>query len=226
MASPLPFLFIAAFPVAGYLAYRSWQQDQRRKQQIRTWATNNGYTYEAENDAWCERWNGEPFGNGDHRRAENVVNGATSKRPFIAFDYSYQTHSSDGKGGRTTQTHRYTVTVVQMPTFLPTLQVTPESVFTRMGHALGLDDIDLESEDFNRKFRVHANDRKFASDVLTPRTMQALLARPATSWRISGSDILSWTEDRLSPLLVTKSASTLELVIDGIPSFVWKDHSS
>jgi hypothetical protein len=226
MASPLPYLFFAAFPVAGYLAYRSWQQDQRRKQQIRTWATNNGYTYEAENDAYCERWTGEPFGNGDHRRAENVVNGSTAGRPFIAFDYSYQTHSSDGKGGRTTQTHRYTVTAVQMPTFLPTLQVTPESVFTRMGHALGLDDIDLESEDFNRKFRVHANDRKFASDILTPRTMQALLARPATSWRISGNDILSWADERLSPLLVTKSASTLELVIDGIPSFVWKDHSS
>jgi hypothetical protein len=95
-----------------------------------------------------------------------------------------------------------------------------------MGHALGLDDIDLESEDFNRKFRVHANDRKFASDVLTPRTMQALLARPETSWRISGTDILGWSDGRMTPLLVTTSVSTLELVLDGIPSFVWKDHSS
>ena len=226
MASPLPYLFIAVAPVAGYLAYRSYQQEQRRKQQIQTWATNNSYSYVAEDDAWCERWGGEPFGNGDHRRAENIVNGATGKRTFVAFDYSYQTHSSDSKGGRTTETHRYTVTAVQIPTFLPTLQVTPESVFSRMCHAFGLDDIDLESEDFNRTFRVHANDRKFASDVLTPRTMQALLARPVTSWRISGSDILGWTDGRMTPLLVTKTASTLELVIDGIPSFVWKDHSS
>lgn len=226
MPSPVPYLFVAAFPVAGYLAYRSWQQDQRRRQQIRTWATNNGYGYEAEDDAWCERWSGQPFDEGDHRRAENVVNGTAGKRGFVAFDYSFQTHSSNGKGGRTTETHRYAVTAVQLPAFLPTLQVTPENVLTRMGHALGLDDIDLESEDFNRKFRVHANDRKFASDVLTPRTMQALLARPSMSWRISGTDILSWAEERMTPLLVTKAASTLELVIDGIPSFVWKDHSS
>jgi len=226
VASPLPYLFIAVAPVAGYLAYRSYQQEQRRKQQIQTWATNNRYSYVSEDDAWCQRWGGEPFGNGDHRRAENIVNGATGKRTFVAFDYSYQTHSSDSKGGRTTETHRYTVTAVQIPTFLPTLQVTTESVFSRMGHAFGLDDIDLESEDFNRTFRVHANDRKFASDVLTPRTMQALLARPVTSWRISGSDILGWTDGRMTPLLVTKTASTLELVIDGIPSFVWKDHSS
>lgn len=226
MASPVPFVFLAGFPVVAYLAYRSWRQDQRRKQQIQTWAAKNRYAYEAENDAWCERWNGDPFGDGDHRRALNVVNGATSKRPFIAFDYSYQTHSSDGRGGRSTQTHHYVVTAVQLPTFLPLLQVTPESVFTRIGHSLGLDDIDLESEDFNRRFRVHANDRKFASDVLTPRTMQSLLARPTMSWRINGTDILAWSEGRMNPLLVTKATSTLELVIDGIPSFVWKDHSS
>ena len=225
-ASPLPFFFLAAIPVAGFLAYRSWQQDQRRKQLIRTWAAKNTYSYEAEDDGWCERWNGDPFGEGDHRRAQNVVNGATARRPFIAFDYSYETHSTDGRGNSSTQTHRYAVTAVQLPNFLPTLQVTPENVLTRIGHALGLDDIDLESEDFNRKFRVHCNDRKFASDVLTPRTMQALLARPAVSWRISGTDILTWSEGRMTPLLVTQAASTLELVVDGIPSFVWKDHSS
>ena len=226
MASPVPFLFVAALPVAGYLAYRSWQQDQRRKQLIRTWAANNGYGYDVEDDGWCERWTGDPFGEGDHRRAENVVKGATARRPFVAFDYSYQTHSSDGRGGRTTQTHRYVVTAVTLPAYLPTLQVTPENVLTKVGHAFGLDDIDLESEDFNRRFRVHASDRKFASDVLTPQTMQALLARPALSWRIAGTDILTWSEDRLTPLLVMQGTSTLDLVIDGIPSFVWKDHSS
>src|SRR3954453_1707074 len=203
-ASPVPFLFLAALPVAGYLAFRSWQQDQRRKGQIRTWAANNRYTYEAANDGWCERWTGDPFGEGDHRRAENVVSGATASRPFSAFDYSYQTHSNNGRGGRTTTTHRYCVTSVQLPAYLPLLQVTPESVLTGIGHALGLDDIDLESEDFNRRFRVYANDRKFASDVLSPRTMQALLARPAQSFRITGSDILTWADGRMSPLAVTK----------------------
>jgi len=114
---------------------------------------------------------------------------------------------------------------LQLAAFLPTLQVTPENVLTRIGHSLGLDDIDLESEDFNRRFRVHASDRKFASDVLTPRTMQSMLARPAVSWRIAGTDILTWVDGRMTPLAVTKALSTLELVVDGIPSFVWKDHS-
>jgi Protein of unknown function (DUF3137) len=225
MASVVPYLFFAAIPVAGYAAYRNYQANQQRKELLFTWANNSGYQYAVEDDSMCERWNGDPFDEGDHRRAQNVITG-TAKAPFSAFDYSYQTHTSDGRGGRTTTTHHYYVTALQLPGFLPTLQVTPENVLTRMGHALGLDDIDLESEDFNRKFRVHASDRKFASDCLTPRTMQALLARPAACWRINGTDILTWTEGRMSPSSVLEDLSTLQLVIDGIPSFVWKDHQA
>jgi uncharacterized protein DUF3137 len=224
MASPVPFLFFLGIPAIGFAAYQSWRKDQRRRQALQTWAGKNGYSYTAEDDRWCERWNGDPFGEGDHRRAKNVITG-TAKLPFSAFDYSYQTHNSDGRGGRTTTTHHYSVTALEFSGFLPTLQVTPESVFTRIGHSLGLDDIDLESEDFNRRFRVHANDRKFASDVLTPRTMQALLARPTLSWRITGNDMVSWAEGSTTAVGVTAALSTMQLVVDGIPSFVWKDHS-
>ena len=116
------------------------------------------------------------------------------------------------------------MTSLQLPAYLPRLQVTPENILTRIGNALGLDDIELESEDFNRKFRVHADDPKFASDVLSPRTMQALLAQPAVSWRFEGSDIVGWEEGKLSPTRALALASTLNLVVDGIPSFVWHDH--
>ena len=225
MASVVPYLFFGAIPVVGYAAYRSYQANQKRKALLLTWATNSGYQYSVEDDSMCERWNGDPFGEGDHRRAQNVITG-TAKAPFSAFDYSYQTHSSDGRGGRTTTTHHYTVTALQMPAYLPDLQVTPENLLTRIGHSLGLDDIDLESEDFNRRFRVHASDRKFASDCLTPRTMQALLTRPEVCWRISGTDILTWGEGRISPSSVLEDLATLQLVVDGIPSFVWKDHQS
>ena len=224
MGAWFPFvLFVALAAVVGYFGYRSWQQDQKRRQLLMMWATNSGFAYVVEDDSWCNRWNGTPFGEGDHRKAENVITGTVANKPFASFDYSYQTHSSDGKGGRSTTTHRYVVTSVQLPTLLPQLQVTPENLMTRLGNALGLDDIELESEDFNRRFRVHARDRKFACDVLTPRTMQLLLSRPALSWRIDGSDIVAWEDDRLSPSVVLATTSQLREIIDGIPSFVWHD---
>src|SRR4029079_1476722 len=93
------------------------------------WSAGNGYNFAVEDDGWCSRWSGPPFNDGDHRRARNVVTGQLGDRPFAAFDYSYETHSSDGKGNRTTQTHHYVVSSLQLPAYLPTLQVTPESVF-------------------------------------------------------------------------------------------------
>jgi hypothetical protein len=215
----------AAVPIAAFRASRNWQQEQRRREQRLAWATNSGYGFAVEDDSWCERWQDPPFGQGDHRRARNVVTGRLGDYPMAAFDYSYQTHSSDGRGGRTTTTHRCAVATLQLPTYLPRLQVTPENLFSRLGNVLGLDDIELESEQFNRAFRVHADDRKFASDVLTPRTMEFLLTRRDFSWRIVGADILGWQDGHLSPAVALETTSTLQRIAAGIPSFVWKDHS-
>jgi hypothetical protein len=222
----LPFLlFFVAVPIIGYIAYRGWKQEQKRRELLLQWSTNSGYTYAARDDSWCQRWTGAPFGQGDHRQAQNIVTGQKGEHYFATFDYSYETHSTDSKGNRTTTTHRYVVTALRLPAYLPRLQVTPEGFFSRIGNALGLDDIELESEDFNRRFRVHSNDRKFATDVLSPRTMEALLARPDTSWRIEGPDILTWQDGRLTPAAAMAMCAGLETVVAGIPSFVWKDHS-
>ena len=221
----LPYLVLLLIPVGAYLAYRGWKQEQKRREELLVWCTQNGFQFTVRDDQWCNRWSGTPFGDGDHREAKNVVVGRLGDQPFAAFDYSYQTHSTDSKGNRTTTTHRYVVTSLQLSTALPRLQVTPEGIFGRIGNALGLDDVELESEDFNRRFRVHADDRKFASDVLSPRTMEALLALPDMRWRIEGVDILSWQDDRLTPQVVATMTSHLQTVVAGIPSFVWKDHS-
>jgi hypothetical protein len=206
-----------------YFAYRSYKADQKRRALLMTWATSSGFAFAAEDDRWCGRWSASPFGEGDHREAKNVVTGTVQERAFVAFDYSYQTHNYNNNGSPNTTTHHFVVTALALPALLPRLQVTPENLLTRFGNALGLDDIELESEEFNRKFRVHASDRKFACDVLTPRTMQLLLSRPAVSWRIDGSDIIAWQDGKLTPALLLATESELRAVVDGIPSFVWHD---
>lgn len=218
-------LVVGGVALVAYLAYRSWKQEQQRREQLLLWSTSSGYRFAVEDDSWCTRWQGIPFDEGDHRQARNVVTGQLGEHPFGAFDYTFQTHSSDGKGNRTTTSHHYVVAALQLPTYLPRLQVTPESMFSRIGNALGLDDIELESEQFNRAFRVHADDRKFASDVLTPRTMEFLLGRHDFSWRIEGVDILAWQDGELTPAVAVTMTGTLQRIAAGIPSFVWKDHS-
>jgi hypothetical protein len=208
-----------AIAVGGYLL------EQKRRERLMQFALKRGWQYTGEVPALCDRWPGTPLGKGDHPRARNVLSGTESGRPFTAFDYTYETHSTDSKGNRTTTTHRWMITVVPMQGYLGRVEVVPEGVMDRMAGAVGLvQDIDLESEDFNRRFRVSATSPKLASDVLTPRTMQYLLAMDAEGWRTCGSDLVGFAQGRLDPAEVVKTCAVLGAVHAGIPTLVWKDH--
>ncbi|MDT7572656.1 MAG: hypothetical protein QOE05_2830 [Actinomycetota bacterium] len=208
--------------VVGFFAC---QADKKRRALLQAYALSNGWTYVPRDDSWCGRFDGSPFGQGDNRKATNILTGTYEGAPMVAFDYSYETSSTDSKGHRSKTTHRYAVCALRLPAWLPGLELSPESALTRLAGHLGLGDVELESEDFNRQYRVHAANPKFAYDVLNPRTMAALLARPALHLRLAGVDALSWESGRLVPADLLARLSTLQLLVAGIPSFVWADHA-
>ena len=98
----------------------------------------------------------------------------------MSFDYEYKTQTTNGKQ-TTTQVHRFSVLGLSMGIRMPPLSVDPENFLERFVGRLTGNDIDLESEEFNRAFTVGCPDRKFASDVLHPQMMEFLLAAPAAS---------------------------------------------
>ena len=212
---------VLAACVIGYLQYR---RETARRGALAAFAASKGWSYSARDDSWAGRFTGTPFGRGDHRQARNIVRGTDHGHELVAFDYSYQTHDSDGSSTRSS-TCRFTVCALALPAVLPHLELTPESVLSRIGGTLGLQDIQLESEDFNRRYRVTADDPKFAYDVLSPRTMQALLTREPLHLRIAGSDALCWAEGRSTPVALLARLSALTTLLAGIPSYVWSDHT-
>jgi Protein of unknown function (DUF3137) len=224
--SALPWLLFAAllvsFAVAGVLGY---QKDKKRRAALQGYAASNGWSYTASDVSWCVRFSGTPFDTGDNLKARNILQGSWNAMPMVAFDYSYETHSTDDKGGRSTTVHRFAICALQLRAPLPMLQLTPESLLSRVADALGATDIELESEDFNRRYRVKARDPKFAYDVLNPRTMQALMSLPAQNLRLLDVDAITWAPGRLAPVDLPARLSTLKLLVDGIPSFVWADHT-
>jgi hypothetical protein len=221
---------IAVLGVAAIAAilWLVWRAEQKRTAALRAFVTAHGLTYTERDDRQCAR-EGSPFGIGDTRRATHVVNGRDTlsgspvTRDFVAFDYSYVTTSSNGKS-TTRTTHHYAVLVVRLPTWLPTVQVTEENVFHRIGGLLGFEDITLESEDFNRRFRVTADDRKLAYDVLPARTMEALMGRKDVALRIQNSELIAWDGGRIDPEGLAGRLATSAALLDGIPDFVWADH--
>jgi hypothetical protein len=218
-------LLLLGVAVVIVVAVLSYQADKKRRALLASFALSNGWTYVARDDGWCERFEGTPFGEGDNRKADNVLRGPYSGTEMVAFEYSYQTHSTDSKGNRSTSTHRFAVCVLELRAALPRLELSPETAMSRLAGHLGFGDVELESEDFNRHYRVGADDPKFAYDVLNPRTMEALLARPALHIRLDGTDAVCWDSGRLDPADLLARLSTLQLVITGIPSFVWSDRA-
>ena len=103
----------------------------------------------------------------------------------------------------------------------------PENLLTRAAGAAGMaSDIDLESEDFNRRFRVaraqrQAGQRRAAAahDGLPRR----LPDDTVPSFRLQAAHLIAWRDGRLEPADVVRTCAVLDRVIDGIPSFVWRD---
>jgi hypothetical protein len=218
-----PLLVLGLVGLVGLVGWWSWAQAKKRRELFQQFALGQGWRWTARQDGWCERFRGTPFGTGDDRKALNVLEGAFRGRPMVAFDYSYETHSTDSKGNTTTQTHRYAICALSMPAPLPELELVPEGFLGRVGTMLGMQDIELESEDFNRRFRVRCTEPKLAYDVLPARTMEALLARPALHVRLSGTDALCWEGGAHSPSELLARLDTLSTLLDGVPAFVWSD---
>jgi len=222
---PAVVFFLPVVGVVFAVAILAFKAEQKRRAELLNFALSKGWMFSPGDPlGLTNRWDGTPFGRGHARQVSNVVRGKERGRDLVSFDYRYTESDTDSNGRRSSRTYRYHVTAVHLPAFLPTIEVSAENVLTRMGGALGMQDIELESEDFNRRYRVRSDNTKFACDVLTPRTMEYLLRGPATAWRTEGTDVLCWDTGRSSPLDILRHVAMLTGIVDGIPAFVWKDH--
>jgi hypothetical protein len=222
-----PVLIVAvAIVIAGGVVYFNYMAAKKRREAFAAFAAQQGLAYQPENHALANQWSGTPFQTGDHWRVKNVLTGPFQGRQIVAFDYSYQTHSTDSKGRRSTTTHKFGVVVMQLPGPLPHLEVTHEGIFGgALANAFGFADLQFESEQFNRAFRVKADDPRFGHAVIHPRMMEMLLARGEIGWRIEGNSLVGWDNGAHNPAEVMNRLQLLQLVTDHVPPYVWRDYA-
>lgn len=210
-----------AVGVAGYLAAK------KRREGMAALAARRGWSYAERDDRWVHAFEGSPFGLGHDRQARNVLTGSYDGRPFVSLDYVYYTtETSTDSEGRTTRrevSHPFGVTGLDMGAAFPPLEVTPEGMIGRFFGRLTNRDIELESEDFNRAFTVTCPDRKFASDVLHPRTMELLLQWPESAFRLEGRWILDCESGQVPLEQIEPRLARVDAIVDQVPDFVWKE---
>jgi hypothetical protein len=187
-AALFPVIIIGAVVVFGLVAYLGWKAEQKRIAELRAYAARRGWTYTDRDDSWHESFTGSPFDSGHNRRSTKVLHGSHDGRESVVFDFVYHTtETSTDSNGRTSsheEAHRFNVVALSLGAATPGLSVSPEGAFGRLLGRMFNSDVELESEEFNRAFTVHADDRKFAFDVLHPRMMELLLQHRDTAWRI------------------------------------------
>jgi hypothetical protein len=206
--------------VLGGLVLTWWYQ-RKRIAALQAWASRIGWTYVGADSSLLGRWRGQPFGIGHSRRVSELVTGPFGPFPASSFRYRYTTGS-----GKNQTTHSYHVMTMSLPTFLPTLELTPEGIGARIAKVFGAEDLQFESEEFNKLWRVEARDLKFASDVLHPRALERLCRPDAAgmSLRIEGTDVLCWEIGSPDVDRIAARLGVLRALVDSIPRFVWLDH--
>ena len=210
-------IFVGAPVLIGLAVW--WQITQTKADQA--WAASVGWQVLGSDPTLADRWRGTPFGVGHGRRVSRLMAGPFQGRAAMSFAYRYSTGS-----GKSESTYTFHVIAMALPAYLPNLQLTPENLGDRIAKTFGSQDIEFESDDFNRAWRVQAGVQKFAHDVIHPRTMERLLRADARrlNIRIEGTEVLCWTAGSLRTDVVAQRLQVLKALVDAIPRYVWLDH--
>lgn len=226
MNSALPvLLFVGIFILIVVGIVYAFYAKKKRRTAIASFALRHGLSF-TQHDPYDipVTYEFRLFSMGDGRGAENVVTGEWKGRRIIEADYWYYNESTDTKGHRSRSYSRFQIALVPIGAYLPKVQIAGENIFTRLADHVGLEDINFESEEFNRTFNVKSGDRKFAFTLIDARMMQWLLYLGKTyNLETSGSEVLVYRR-RSKPEEIPTLLDVADQTIDRIPRLVWEDY--
>jgi hypothetical protein len=173
---------------------------------------------------FLQRFEGfSPFGQGHNISIDNLLMGRRDRSDWYAFDYLYHTTQSDGKTTRQVP-HPTGVVAVRLPLALPRLTMAPENIFHKIGNVLGMDELDFELEEFNKRYWVQCSDRKMAYDLLHPKMIDYLMTKPPRHWQVAGQFVLLTRGGYYSPDEIRSLIDEIQGFIALVPRYVEQDH--
>jgi hypothetical protein len=224
LASGEPFFLVVAVVVAVMFIFSIFASAAaaKRRQALAAWASAAGLSFDqSRHSEFEDRWEFDCLRRGDHRYAQNVMQGAFAGRPMIAFDYHYETHSTDSKGNRETTNHNFSAVIVECPFPLLPLFIRPEGILDKVAGFFGAEDINFESAEFSRKFFVKSPDKKWAYDVIHARTMEFMLSMPMHSLAFNDRYVIAYRDATFAaPAEFATAANLANGILDRLPEYV------
>jgi hypothetical protein len=222
---PPALIFVLFAVLVIVLAIVGYLQAKKRREALQAFAAEHGLSFDAGRDHGLEQrfpLHG-CLREGHDRYGTNVMEGARGERGICAFDYHYETYSTDSKGRRQTHTHWFSAVVVDSRLPLKHLAIRPEGFFDKIAEFVGIDDIDFELGEFSRKFYVKAPDRKWAFDVLHQKTMEFLLLHPKFTVEMAGPWVMVRKTGRFAPAEFSAALGVAEGILDRLPKYLLRE---
>ncbi|MEX1229131.1 MAG: hypothetical protein WEB58_02750 [Planctomycetaceae bacterium] len=203
----------------------SHQQAKKRWEELSAWAASRGLVFHPDKDRGFDDDFSEfsHLRQGSSRYAYNIIEGRYNNFTFTAFDYHYETHSTDSKGRRQTHHHYFTAAIVEAGLPLKPLFIRSEGFFDKVTEFFGFDDIDFELAEFSREFHVKSPDRRWAFDVLHQESMEFLLASPRFTLDMQHGRVMAY---RAGTFSIDEYEQALDVVIgliERLPSSVVRE---
>jgi hypothetical protein len=218
-----PLIIVGVIVVVVVVAVLGYLSSQKRRQAMMDLAARLGLQFEpGKNWDLAERYG---FLNklraGSNRYAFNTLSGSYQGHGVTAFDYHYETHSTDSKGNRETHHHYFSCFLLRLPRSFPEMVIAREGFFSKVAQAFGYDDIDFESHEFSRKFCVRSPDKKFAYDVCNARMMEYLLANDDLTIEIDQDTLAITFNSRLDPVRIESNLNRLVALRSLMPDYLF-----
>ena len=179
-ASAFMYLFVPAIVgLAIWFAWHRYQQGKKWRAANIAFAAERGWFY-VENDPRLAVFaHTAPYGQGRSPSAFGIATGEHRGRWFAIFTYRYWTDSTDSNGRRSSRPHDHAIVAIEAPGAAPVVRITPERFGAKLDKALGGIDVEVESREFNRRWRVWSRDQQAAHALLAPHVIDMLLS---TAW--------------------------------------------
>ncbi|MBN2181570.1 MAG: DUF3137 domain-containing protein [Sedimentisphaerales bacterium] len=208
-------VFIGLFIVIGVFGYLS---TLKRRQAMMALAAKLGLNFYYQKDWDIPRRYRflDKLRQGRDRYAFNILTGNYRQNDVTIFDYHYKTGS-----GKDTHHHYLSFFLLSLPASFPELVIVKEGFFSKIGQALGYDDIDFESHEFSRKFCVRSKDKKFAYDVCNARMIEYLLSNTDLSIEIEDNILAISFNRRLSPEYIEPNLNRLIKIRELLPDYLF-----
>lgn len=188
----------------------------------REFAHQHGWEYQSLSRAYSTRFAEYPFATGSAVRQEALVRGTFDGQDCAAFVHVYES-AKDRNGSSIKVPHQ--VVLAELDVTLPRLDLIPQGVTQTVATTLGAGDIDVESYDFNRQWRVVCDDARYAHSVLDPRMVERLLWADAVgkSIRIEGSAVYVWESGRVELGDLASRLGLVTAIARRIPAHVLRE---